>query len=71
MAHNASSAGSGPQETRDHFHGRGLAGTVRAQKAQHLAWAHREREIIHGQALAEAAAQGFNFDHDAPFGMDL
>ena len=54
VAADADLAGGGRDEARDHAHGGGFAGAVRAEEAEHLAGRHRERQVVHRQDLAIA-----------------
>ena len=47
-------AGGWRNEACDHAHGGGLARAVGAQKSQHLARSHAERQIVNGQLVAIA-----------------
>jgi ABC-2 type transport system ATP-binding protein len=51
------------QEAGDHAHGRGLAGAVRPQEAQHFTRLGAERHAVHGEQPSVALAQADGFDH--------
>jgi hypothetical protein len=53
----------GLQHPQDDPHGGGLASAVRADEPEHLAFPHREREIIEGDDVAVAAAQPLQLEH--------
>ena len=57
------SAGTRRQKAGQHFHGGGLAGTVRTEKAQHFAGLHGETQIIDRFELAKLAGQRLDFNH--------
>ena len=46
--------GRGRDEARDHAHGRGFAGAVGPEEAEHLAGRDREGQVVHGKDLAIA-----------------
>ncbi|MCY1437419.1 hypothetical protein D9M71_535790 [compost metagenome] len=49
----ARGAGGRREETGEHLHGGGLAGTVRAEEPQHLPLLHIERQVIDRRVLRE------------------
>ena len=63
-AGDAGAAGVGLQEAGEHLHGRRLAGAVGAEKAQHLALLHAERDAIDGDDLAEPLLEVVSLDQD-------
>ncbi len=61
-------AGAGLEQAKDQFHHRGLARTVVAKQAQHLAFAQTQGQIVqHGHA-AVTLADPFDFDGDHKVG---
>ena len=61
-AENASTAGVGPQQRREHAHERGLAGAVRAQEALHRAGA--DRQVDAGERACLVERDGHVLDLD-------
>ncbi|CAM5527602.1 hypothetical protein SSTU70S_03289 [Stutzerimonas stutzeri] len=57
VAEDAGAAGGRREEAGQHLHGGGLAGAVRAEKAQHLARLDAERQGIHRRVLGESFRQ--------------
>ncbi len=62
-AEDARASGGGSEETAQHADGRGLARAVRAEKAEHLALPHGERQVVHGRERAEPLDQMIDLDH--------
>ena len=67
-------AGVRPEQAFEDLDRRGLAGAVRAEQAEALAAAHRQRQAVHGHhiavALHEAFASECDVGHDAPILLD-
>jgi len=58
----ADAAGTGCQRPGDHLHGRGLAGTVRAEKAQYLTTVDLKADITDGAIIAVITLQALDTD---------
>ena len=63
VAANGYAAFRGGEEAGDHLHRGGLAGTIGAQEAQHLALADKQRDAAHGCEVPEPPDQVFDNDH--------
>jgi len=50
-------------ETRHHFHGSGLAGTVRPEEPEYLAGRALEAQLVNDRMLAVSLCQTINFYH--------
>ncbi|OQA42093.1 MAG: hypothetical protein BWY49_00133 [Candidatus Omnitrophica bacterium ADurb.Bin314] len=53
----------GRQKPRQHFHGRGFAATVRAEKTEYLAAFDREAHVVHGSETSETTRQALCVDN--------
>src|SRR5690606_4397035 len=56
------------QDAAEHADGRRFAGAVRAEDAEDLAAAHAERDVAHGDEIAEATLEVLRFDDDVVHG---
>ena len=55
----------GRDEAREHAHGGGLAGAVRAEETQDFARLHAESEVVDGQQAVVVFGQVLRLDHGA------
>ena len=55
-------AGVGPEDRRQHPDGRGLAGAVRPEQAEHGRGGHLEVDAVEGDDVSEALLQAFDCD---------
>src|SRR4029077_3775450 len=64
MAADACTAGGRGDEAREHAHGGGLTGSVRAEKPEHFAGAHLEAHVFDRGECAVVFGEVFGLDHE-------
>ena len=51
------------EQSSEHPDGRGLAGSIRPQKGENLAFGYIERDVVDGDMIGVSFGQSFDFDH--------